>query len=112
MAEIEKVLINSGNLTEINLLLDEGDRLYETIKDDADTLYRAFLVIQVLCILNLTFLFQHFVTFIFTKWMGRFYEFPSILHLTDTILAVASAIIVDWFKKNIQKNLYSDPDLS
>jgi len=70
------------------------------------------MVIEVLCYLNFSFLLQHFVTFIFTKRMGRFYEFPSILHFTDLVLAVASAIIIDWFEKNIKRNLYTDPNLS
>jgi hypothetical protein len=51
--------------------------------------------------MNLTFLFQHIVTFIFTKRLGRFYEFPVILHLTDTILFVCSLIFISWFRTNI-----------
>lgn len=57
LSEIEKVLTKSGNLTEINLLLNESDLLYESIRSEADTLYGAFLVIEVICVLNFTFLF-------------------------------------------------------
>jgi len=112
ISALESVLINSGNLTEINLLLNESDRLYESIKDDADTLYAAFLVIEVLCVLNISFFFQHIVTFIFTKKLNRFYEFPTLMHFTDLILAISSVIVIDWFRSNIQKGLYSDPNLS
>lgn len=56
----------------------------------------------------MTFIFQHIVTFIFTKRLGRFYEFPSILHVTDTILFVCSIIIIQWIKNDLCDDLYSD----
>lgn len=104
--------MKSGNLTEINMLITQSDSLYASIEKESATLYSAFVFIEILCILNFSFLFQHFVTFIFTKRMGRFYEFPSILHLTDLILAISSGIIIDWFTTNIQSNVNSDPNIS
>ena len=68
------------------------------------------MIIQGLCVLNFTFVLQHFVTFTYTKRLNRFYEFPTVLHVTDLILAASSAFIVDWFKHNIQNNVFSDLD--
>lgn len=112
LIDIGEILKKSGNLTEINILLGETQELYSSIESEASTLYSAFVVIEVLSILNFTFLFQHLVTFIFTKRMGRFYEFPTILHLTDLILTISSAVVIEWFKNNISQNLYTDPNLS
>jgi len=111
ISEIEKVLVNSGNLTEINLLLNESDKLYLAIKDDSSNLYLAFQVIKVLCVLNCSFLFQHFVTLIFTKKLGRFYDFPQMIHFSDAALAVSSVMVYDWFSATIQQGLYTDPNL-
>jgi len=41
--------------------------------------------------------------------MGRFYEFPTALHLTDFILAVMSFILVAWYKSNILDNIEITP---
>jgi len=98
---IEKVLVKSGNLTEINLLLNESDKLYESIRTECSSLYLAFQVIKVLSLLNCSFLFQHFVTMIFAKKLGRFYDFPQIMHLSDLTMAVASMIIYDWFTSTV-----------
>ena len=54
---------------------------------------------------------QNVVTFIMTKLMGRFYQFPTVGQFTDTVLFVCSIIIVNWFQKNIQKDLYTDANI-
>lgn len=41
------------------------------------TAYATFIFIQVLCVLNLMFFLQHFISLIFVKKMGRFFEFPT-----------------------------------
>lgn len=44
----------------------------------------------------MSFLIQHVVSLIYTQRMGRFYDFPSVLHLTDLILLILSIIIINW----------------
>jgi len=75
-------------------------------------LYNMFSMIQLLCFLNLTYLCQHIITFVVTKKLGRFYEFPVIIHLSDTILFICSILIIDWFSKNINANVYTDPTIT
>ena len=112
IATIQTILVKSGNLTEINLLHNECDKLYETIADDSVSLYRMFQVIQVFSVLNCTFMLQHFVTFIFAKKLTRSYEFPQIIQFTDLSMSVASVIIFDWVQYSLKIGLYSDPNLT
>ena len=49
------------------------------------------------------------MTFLTTKRLGRFYNFGG-LHLTDSVLAICSMVIVQWFVSNIMKNIDA-PDL-
>lgn len=43
--------------------------------------------------------------------MGRFYDFPSVLHLTDLILLVLSIIIINWKQNKLFENVnQSDSD--
>lgn len=50
------------------------------------------------------------MTFIVTLRLGRFYGLQG-LHFTDTILAICSIMIVQWFVTKIQKDLFA-PGLS
>lgn len=36
------------------------------------------------------------VTFIFAKKLGRFYKFPTFFHLSDFLLFVSSAYMINW----------------
>jgi hypothetical protein len=101
------LLLGSNDEVAILTNLEVIEDIYKIIGPRTESLYQAFNTIQYLCFLNLTFLFQHIVTFIFTKRLGRFYEFPVILHFTDTILFVCSLVFISWFRTNIQKDLYS-----
>jgi hypothetical protein len=105
--KIRNLLLESNDDDAILKNLSQIEDIYEVIGPRTDSLYQAFNTIQYLCFLNLTFLFQHIVTFIFTKRLGRFYEFPVILHFTDTILFVCSLVFISWFRSNIQKDLYT-----
>jgi hypothetical protein len=105
--KIRNLLLESNDDAAILKNLSQIEDIYEVIGPRTDSLYQAFNTIQYLCFLNLTFLFQHIVTFIFTKRLGRFYEFPVILHFTDTILFVCSLVFISWFRSNIQKDLYT-----
>jgi len=44
--------------------------------------------------------------------MGRFMVYPSIHHLTNDVMAVSSVILMRWIQEDINKDLYSDPNLS
>ena len=90
----------------------ESDALLAAFGNSVQSLYDGFSVVFVLCILNLSFLLQHIVTFIYTKRLGRFYEFPSILHFTDLLLFIASLIMISWVNDSIRDELYSDPNIT
>ena len=74
----------------------------------ASDLASNFRIIEWLCFFNMSFLAQHVVSLIYTQRMGRFYDFPSVLHLTDLILLVLSIIIINW----IQSELFANMDSS
>ena len=93
---------------EIVRLIKETDDAYDLIKDKAESLYSAFVVIEILCLMNMTFFLQNVVNYIFTKKLGRFYQFPTLAHISDTILFCCSIIILRWFQLNIEKDLYTD----
>lgn len=105
--DIRNLLTSSNDEKAILKEIADIDEIYKVIGPLTEGLYQAFNTIQYLCFLNLTFLFQHVVTFIFTKRLGRFYEFPVILHFTDTVLFVCSIVFISWFRTNIQKDLYT-----
>ena len=62
--------------------------------------------------MNLTFLIQHVFTFFFTGKLNRFREFPQVVQITDTILFISSITVINWFTSNLQRDLYSDPNIS
>ena len=51
------------------------------------------------------------VTFIFTKRMKRFYNFPTVFHISDSILLASSLTMIDWVVNNIEINLDGGPDM-
>jgi len=53
---IHKVLVKASNEVEILELLEKSDTLYESIEPSAESLHSAFLMIEILCLMNLTFL--------------------------------------------------------
>ena len=82
-------------------MLNEVEQTYKILGPKCDTLYQAFNTVNVLCFLNLSFLVQHIITFVFAKRLGRFYEFPVLLHLTDAVLFVCSIFFSEWFRTKI-----------
>ena len=110
--DIRETLITSSNTTEIQLLIEESSVLYASIEASTRELYSAFSIIEILSYFNLTFFVQHLVTFVFTKRMGRFYEFPSVLHFTDVILFCCSVVTISWINANIKNDIGTDETLS
>lgn len=103
--ELRKEMLTSPDL---DIILDEihqTDEIYAEAYPFVVLLLGAFNVVVAICYLNLTFLLQHIMTFIFTLKMNRFYVFPSLLHLTDFLLAVSSIYVIQWVKTNIFVNL-------
>jgi hypothetical protein len=103
---IEQVLATSNDIPTILDKINEADSVLAANIANIDSLYSAFSFINVLCYMNLTFFAQHFIVFIFTKRMNRFYIFPSILHLSDLLLFVSSILSIQWFTTSIQDGLY------
>jgi hypothetical protein len=103
--ELRGNLITSSNLAEIKYLMAESSHQYKVSIVEVEQLYNTFKLIQILCFMNMTFLLQHAVTFLFTSKLNRFYQFPSVLHVTDTIMFISSIIIIWWFNYKIMLNL-------
>lgn len=110
--EYRDVLLTSSNEQQILETLEKVNGLSKSMENETLALYNEFSVIQILCILNLTYLIQHVITFIVTKKLGRFYEFPALIHITDAILFVSSVFVIDWFVNRLQSGLMVDPLLS
>ena len=96
--EIHYMLVKSNDEHQILSLLSECDGLFNAVEKDAEKLYYTFEVIEFLCLLNLTFLLQSMINFLFTKIMGRFFEFPTLQQFADLVLFISSIIIIRWFQ--------------
>jgi hypothetical protein len=103
--EIRGPLTTSSNLAEIKYLLAQSDQFYKVSIVEVERLLSTFSVIQYLCYMNMTFFLQHIVTFLFTSKLKRFYQFPSVLHVTDTIMFISSLVIIWWFNTKVLTNL-------
>ena len=66
-----------------------------------DSLSHNFMVVEILCFLNSSFVISHIVTAIYTKRMGRFFDFPTMLHFLDTMLLILSMVIVEWIENDL-----------
>ena len=96
-----------GNYTseDLSSLIQQESALENEITQTLGTVYFAFQVIQYLCWLNMMFFIQNFYMLVFIKKMGRFFEFPTIMQISDTVMFISSAITIIWFKSSIQKGL-------
>jgi len=86
---------------EIVKLLEIADTKYASIEEYGVNLYNSFVVVQVLCFMNLTFKMQDLSTLLFVKIMGKFMVYPSLHHLTNDCLAISSCFIIRWFQVDI-----------
>lgn len=93
---IREKIFTAHDLVEINKMVSESEAIFSNIEKVVNSMYESFGVIKWLCILNLTFILQHFVTFIFTSKLKRFYQFPTITHVTDSVLFASSLFIINW----------------
>lgn len=64
-----------------------------------------FSIIKILCYLNITFVIQHAVSFIFMKRLKRFYTFPTVIQLSDITLCFVSVYYIQWHHTVINQNL-------
>ena len=71
------ILVHSSNDTSIEIMLANCDEIFDRLGDAAIVLKIAFNVVKILCILNLSFIFQDIATAIVMKRLGRFFEFPT-----------------------------------
>ena len=112
LKEYHHELVHSANDTHIEIMLAASDEIFEVLGDSAATLYNAFGIVKILCILNLSFFFQDVVTGIITKRLGRFFEFPTIQHFSDLILFVTSIWVFQWIVTEIDQNVNADKTAS
>lgn len=105
-------LLAATNEADIIALLDEITLDYGEIKDIVVDLYNDWILIKNFCLLNLTFLLSHFVTFLFTSKMKRFYTFPTINQFTDAILFGCSIVIIQFIDNNLSADVNADPNIS
>ena len=73
LTSLHHKLVVSDDEEEILKMLERSREIYWKIEKDAETLYAVFLIIEILCILNLSFFTQNIIEFLFTRIMGRFY---------------------------------------
>jgi hypothetical protein len=106
---LEILMTSDTDLIQANVA--ESDKIFESLNYNIQNMFESFSIIQWLCYLNLTFLLQHMVTFIFTSKLKRFYQFPTLLHLSDTVLFVCSIIIINWISGTLMLNIYDDMTL-
>lgn len=102
---LRKELMFTNDLHLIAEELKEAEEIYHEAEKWVGLLLGAFNIVVVICYMNITFLLQHITTFIFTFKMNRFYVFPTILHVTDTVFAMSSIYIIQWVKSNIFPDL-------
>lgn len=69
-------------------------------------MFANFNFIFYLTLMNLTFVLQHGVTFYVTLKLKRFYQFPTILHFTDTLLFFSSIFILFWLINVLEDGIY------
>tara|TARA_B110000285_G_C15106223_1_gene608145 strand:- start:15 stop:368 length:354 start_codon:yes stop_codon:yes gene_type:complete len=112
LKEYHHGLVHSANDTDIEIMLVASDEIFELLGDSADTLYSAFSIVKVLCVLNLSFFFQDVVIGIVTKRLGRFFEFPTLTHFSDLILFVTSIWVFQWIVTEIDQNVNADKTVS
>jgi hypothetical protein len=112
LADYHHTLVLSGNDTDIEILLEKSNEIYEELGDSATTLYSAFSIVKILCFLNCSFLIQDIVVLIITKRLGRFFEFPTLQQIFDAILFATSVWVFQWIALKIDKDVNSDSDLS
>jgi len=97
LAELHHKLVVSNDEEEIIKYLAESDKLFAGIEKDAESLYGTFEVIEILCMLNLTFFLQNVVNFLFTNIMGRLFQFPTVQQFSDLMLFGSSVVVIRWF---------------
>ena len=97
LTELKDQIGKSNDETEILKIKQKNDDLYDGIKFDAELLYHAFCIIQILSYIDMTFLLQSVVTFIYTKRLNRYFQFPTLHHITDLVLFACSCIFIKWF---------------
>lgn len=109
--QLRKKILFTDDLDLIKIGIAEIDGIHNGIKKYLPGLLVNFNGVIIISLLNMTFFQQHVVTFIFTHKLGRFHAFPTILHVTDTILALSSLYVIAYVRSNILVNL-SDPSLT
>jgi hypothetical protein len=65
--EMRETLTTSSNLAEIKYLMAQCNKDYKVSIVEVEKLFHTFKLIQYLCLMNMTFLLQHAVTFLFTS---------------------------------------------
>lgn len=89
-------------------MIRESDAIYNDALPAIKSLKFELDVVDILLLINFSYLVQHIATFLFTKKAGRFYRFPTALHFTDLSLFVSSFIIYFWINFNIHHGLDYD----
>ena len=62
------------------------------------------------CILNVSYIFQDIVNGIVTKRLGRFFEFPTLQHMSDLLLTICSMWVYYWVSSEIDAGVNDDKE--
>lgn len=104
---INQKLAMSSNLTEIRRLVAQSSSLFTLIQPDLRFVLQSLTIIKIMCFLNSSYLLQHVLAAIFTKKLNRFYNFPTIFHVTDFAMLISSSMTFRWVANDIEKDLVS-----
>ena len=91
--DIEKLMqpiIMSKDRITIKVALNNSYELFVSIQDDIQVVRQGMTILYYLSILNCFLVFEHIQLFLASGKLKRVYQFPNILHFTDTICAFFS----------------------
>ena len=67
--------------------------------------YNSMEVLYILSLLSFSFFFQHMITLLFAKKLGRIIEIPTLMHFVDFILITSDIYYMNWYSSEMRRNL-------
>ena len=91
-----EILMTSNEHLEIQISIRNLENTLARVQENAQGIYDAFYVINLLCYFNLVFFLTQIIQFIFLRKLERKFPFPTISLFTDLILFVVSLYTGYW----------------
>ena len=84
------------------------DALTSEITQTLNMVFAAMKILVYMCYMNMMFFIQNFISLIYIKKMGRFFDFPNFVQVCDLALFISSITMVLWFAQNINTMVASE----